>query len=261
MKNASLRWAPLLLALCAGCSSGTSSKGSLDGGGGGGADGGPQNGDGNPDQGDVPGGGFSLHVVTASAEVSVGGVRASTGKQFIVVNLTLKNDSASAPLSTNPLFFSLKTSQSLVITFAGVSPENLCDSSVSVATGGNLSCAIAFEMPSDQTAAALLYDDLKGHKASAAIPPIDKADDSCQTTEDWYGASSSICGDCLTNSEQTACTTAATAYASKCTTCTNTCETETDYCACEKKCDTAECQTLFQAFNACLVTACAAQCP
>jgi len=252
--------ASLFLALGAGCSSssGTGKQGLLgvDGGGGGGPDAGTTT-------SDVPGAGFSLHVDTASFATSISGVTASTGKRFVIVNLTLQNSGAKTPLSTNPVLFSLQTAQSLVISVAAAEPAKFCDPAISVAAGGSVSCSVAFEMPSDQTAAKLLYDDLHGDVASAGIPTIDTppATDACQQAAAWLDSTSSTCSACVDAAASGACAGAEDKYANACTTCGNSCDQAADYCGCEKSCDSAQCQTLFQESMACYVTACASKCP
>jgi hypothetical protein len=116
--------------------------------------------------GDGDGGGISLTVDSTASPASVNGFDPSPGDTFLVVTLTLKNTGTSEPLSMAPSLFSLKTSQGVVIQASLDSPDSACDGSLSVTPGGEDQCAVAFQVPSGQTPALLLYY----YGASAPIP-------------------------------------------------------------------------------------------
>jgi hypothetical protein len=114
----------------------------------------------------------SLTVTSATSPATLAGVTPSGGDFFLVVDLMLKNTSSSVPLSTAKALFSLETTQALVLTAAPEQPSSACSGLVSVAVGGQFECGIAFEVPAGQTPATLLYDDMRGHMASAPVPMI-----------------------------------------------------------------------------------------
>jgi hypothetical protein len=114
----------------------------------------------------------SLTVNSATSPATLAGVAPSGGDFFVVVDLTLKNNGSSVPLSTAMALFSLETTQALVLTPAPEQPSSACSAAVSVALGGQFECEIAFEVPAGQTPATLLYNDMRGHMDSAAVPMI-----------------------------------------------------------------------------------------
>src|SRR5262249_52297587 len=220
------------------CSS-SSSTTAQDGGAPSGVDGGA------PGEGGVQGA-VSLHVDSASASYSLDGLAPKSGNVFVVLSMTLANNGSSVPLSTNPVLFSVRTNQSLVITIAAAQPSNPCDPTFSVADGGQISCGLVFEIPAAQQATDLLYDDLRGNKATAAIPAIPvPTGGACGQTESWSKSTSNACSTCLDTAYQSTCATPLQAYAASCASCAQSCDGAADPCACERECDPKPCQDLF----------------
>jgi hypothetical protein len=206
--------------------------------------------------------GASLQVSSASNPSTVGGFTPSAGTFFFVVDFTLKNTGASAPLSTSSVMFSLDTSQQLVVSASADQPSSPCGAGVSIATGGQLECQIAFEVPMGQTPTQLVYDDHQGDQASASVPSVALPSASCEKLLGWaFHSPSSACMTCMQSAEQGTCKAQIDAYNSACTTCGSTCHSATDYCTCESGCDSTSCRSLFDAENACIVSACSASCP
>jgi hypothetical protein len=212
-------------------------------------------------------GGVVLSVDSAAAPYVIDNLSPPTGTSYLVLTVTLKNTGAPRALSTDPLLFSLETSGDLIIQMAGLVDGTGCSATVSVASGGQTQCEVGFEIPTGQTASSLLYDDHRGDKASAAIPVIE-APPACETVFGWFSSPEGD-GSCLSCVEsqllggEGGCASAAAAYRSMCTSCAN-CEQEqgdaSSVCSCEASCDTAQCQTLFSTYMACIESACASDC-
>jgi hypothetical protein len=214
--------------------------------------------------------GVSLAVTSATSPATVGGIAPSAGSFLAVVDLTLKNTGASAPLSTNFVLFSLQTSGSLVISASPAQPSGACSPTVSVASGGQIDCAVAFDVPSGQTPTTLIYDDLRGDKATASVPSIPVASAGCTTVEGWLGKSpSNACFMCLVGAELVEdagpCASAVAAYNASCDTCAHMCSflsgSAATMCSCELGCDSASCQALFGTLMSCIDTTCSSSCP
>jgi hypothetical protein len=193
-------------------------------------------------------------------------VGAPAGTFYLLVDYTLQNVSATTPLSTSFAFLSLETAQALVVAASANEPSGSCSTNVSLAIGGHVECQVAFEVPAGQTPATLKYDDLRGDKASAAVPAVDlppPPSGACDTVVGWFGTSpSSTCLSCVQTSQTGACSKSASAYSSACTTCGNTCTgNPTTMCSCERGCDSTSCQALFDQTMACIASACGASCP
>jgi hypothetical protein len=193
----------------------------------------------------------------------------SSGNAFLVLGLTLQNTGAKVPLSANPVLFSVTTSGSLVVSASVAQPPGECSPTVSVATGGQVQCQIAFEIPMAQMPTTLAYDDQRGDTASAPIPAIVMLSGSCQKVYGWVSSSSSTA--CLTCLAQAApspdagapgpCTPAGTSYDSSCASCSGQCFKASDVCTCETGCDSNSCQTLFDSLMSCVYSACSSSCP
>jgi hypothetical protein len=251
-----------------GGSSSSSGAGSSSGGGSGSSSGG----------GSTSSGAFSLTVDSATEPGDIGTLAPTSGNVWVVVDLTLANTGSSTPLSVDPVLFSLQTSQSLVVTASPVNVASECSTTVSVASGGHLECKVAFQVPDSQTPTDLLYDDLRGDKATASLPPIDTSAAACTTVSGWlYGSSKAgtTCVDCLAGSMGVfdggsgPCKSLAQSYQSQCgTACGNKCSLsgvavipDSSTCACEQACDTSACQQLFDQTLACEKTTCSSSCP
>ena len=256
MKTRSFVWTLGILSLCAGCSSSSSGVA---------ADGGAEGGI-NPffPDGGASSGSLSLKVDSSTAPRStLDGFTASNGNGYVVLALTLSNESSTTPLSANPVLFSLRTDRSLVIAISSAQPTNPCNPAFSVATGGTLSCNLAFEVPKGQTPADLLYDDLRGNKATAPVPapaPVTGAG-ACSEMTSWYSNPSAACESCLGSAGNDVCTAFATKYTASCNACSQTCGQNDDPCTCERTCDTSKCQGLFDAYMKCFYDACSGSCP
>jgi hypothetical protein len=216
--------------------------------------------------------GVSLMVDSAASPGTIGGFGPQSGSFYVVVDLTLKNTGASMPVPADGVFFSLQTAQNLVVTSSAAQPSMACSASVSVASGGQIECQVAFEVPSGQTASTLKYDDLHGDTTSAAMPMIAVPSAACMTYIGWEaGSHSSACLQCLLNASDAPdsgmtgpCYAASRAYGTSCggadagvTTCTNF----ADVCSCEVAVDSASCHTLFDTAIACVVSSCGSSCP
>jgi hypothetical protein len=213
--------------------------------------------------------GVSLTVGSASSPATVGGLSPTTGGFFVVVDLTLKNTGATTPLSTNPVLFSLLTSQALVVSASPAQATGECSASVSVANGGQDACSVAFQVPSGQTATTLVYDDQRGDKATAPVPMIAMPSAACETYVGWlaHGASDA-CLACVGDNGGVPdggtppCASAVEVYEATCKSCGTTCTSSgVDPCTCELGCDSASCQALFDTYVSCVTSACAAMCP
>src|SRR5258708_9155129 len=106
-------------------------------------------------------GGFTLRVDKASSRSSLGGLSAASGDTFLVLDVTLANDSVSSALPLNPVDFTVTTASSLVVhaspaTSATSSP---CRIDVGVASGGSASCDVAFAIGTRDVVPTLPYDD------------------------------------------------------------------------------------------------------
>jgi hypothetical protein len=121
------------------------------------------------DESDAGCGGASLAVASVSSPKTVGDFPPDSGDFYAVVELTLRNTGASSPLPTDPGDFTLETADGLLVESSLSEPTGACDSSISVATYGDDTCAIAFEVPIGQTVTKLTYAD-GCITASATVP-------------------------------------------------------------------------------------------
>jgi hypothetical protein len=214
--------------------------------------------------------GVSLSVTSADEPASVAGVTPPAGDFLLVVSITLANTGAS-PLSTNPVLFSLKTSQSLIVTTSGLTAANACSPTISVAAGGMLSCSLVFELPAGSTPALVVYDDLHGDRAQAPVPALTTSAATCATFASDLNANKPSCVICLGNAGGSdagsgPCTTQATAYSTSCnvSACADNCvngAAANQICMCEEACDSLSCQALFEAYVTCAVQSCSSACP
>jgi hypothetical protein len=214
-------------------------------------------------------GGVSLSVTSTSEPGMVGGFPASSGTFYLVVDVTLENTGASAPLSTNPILFTLQTNQALDVTSSPAQASGECSDSVSVASGGQDACTVVFEVPAGQTPSIIVYDDL-GARATAPVPVVAAPSAACLSFQGDFTGGSQTCLECLDDAEgvidagDAACKGAVDAYRGSCQTCATMCVTPSGIgalCSCELGCDDTQCQMLFQTLVSCLTTTCSAQCP
>ena len=268
------------------CSSGTAGGDSGGPGtGGSGTPPGDASGGGSDEGGDAGAGGTGTAGVSLSiASAAISTSDFNTTDFFLDVSLTLKNTAAGGSLSTNPAFFSLETSQALVLG-ASSTATNLseCSATLSVASGGQDTCSVTFDVPMGQMPARVLYDDMRGDRATAPIPAADLPSVACSTYEGWSHPGDA-CALCIghagglggvADAGAPACDDAVTAYLSACEAAAQAAEPTCGAvdslrdvnpagigaCACEPLGDDAQCQTLFQAAVSCFVMACGTQCP
>ena len=91
----------------------------------------------------------------------------------------------------------------------------------------------------------------------------------CTTVAGWQtGKPSATCLSCISQAEgfieggATPCGAADETYRSSCGACSGSCTgSPVRLCACERGCDTASCQSLFDGLMSCLATECASYCP
>jgi hypothetical protein len=158
------------------------------------------------------------------------------------------------------VLFTVTSSQALVYNAAAVEPPNACDSSVSVASGGMMSCSLAFQVPTSATLKTLGYNDQQGDTATIAMPAISEPSAACTTFYGWVAASPSAnCFSCIEAAQTGTCASEGSAY-SACSTCGTTCQGSTSPCECELGCDTASCQMTFDVMVQCYVAECESMC-
>jgi hypothetical protein len=203
--------------------------------------------------------GVDLTIGSASSTNEISSVMASGSDVFVIVDITLANSGARAALSTNPVLFTVTSDQALVYNAAAVEPPNACDSSVSVANGGMMSCALAFQVPASATLKTLGYNDEQGDTATVAMPAISEPSAACTTFYGWVGSASSNCFACIESAQTGTCASEGSAY-SACSTCGTTCQESASPCECELGCDTASCQKTFDVMVQCYVAECQSIC-
>jgi len=208
--------------------------------------------------------GVGLSIDSADSAAAIDGIAASDGDTFIIMGITMKNTGAKVPLSTNPAMFSLATDQLLDYTPSPEQPSGACDPSVSVATGGQMQCEIAFQIPVGRTATTLSYNDQQGDTASVPVPQGPSSSATCATVASWLGSVSPNCASCVEAAAGSAgaCGSQAEAYTVGCHSCQQQCDTSfATLCSCEASCDTPSCQTLFDTYTECLASTCQYNCP
>jgi hypothetical protein len=91
--------------------------------------------------------------------------------QLCWIGLTLRNDAIVASLGASRDYFSLRTSDQLVVgSSTDILAGTTCPASASLLPDGHLSCVVAFKLPEVSLPQSLLYDD-GTHRAAALIPP------------------------------------------------------------------------------------------
>jgi hypothetical protein len=203
--------------------------------------------------------GVELTIGSASSTNEISSVMAQAGDVFVIVDIALANSGAKTALSTNPVLFTVTSGQALVYNAAPVEPPNACDSSVSVANGGMMSCSLAFQVPTGATLKTLGYNDQQGDTATVAMPAISEPSAACTTVYGWIANPPANCFECVESAQTGTCASEGSAYAA-CTTCGSTCQDSTNPCACELGCDTASCQMTFGVMMMCVEAECQSIC-
>jgi hypothetical protein len=217
--------------------------------------------------------GVSLRVASATGATTLDGVPAGSGNTYVTVELTLANSGAPVPLSTSPALFNLATVAAIDYAPSAEQGSDVCQATVSVATGGHVACSIAFELPTSSAATELVYDDKQGDQATTPVPQPggsgsdagmgSGSDAACVTLYGWIGAPSQACENCIiaAGSGSSTCGADGSAYTSGCGSATaSTCEGSSDPCGCEQATDSAACQTKYETYTQCIVTACMSTC-
>jgi hypothetical protein len=119
-------------------------------------------------------GAFSLAVQNPSWGWN--NMRADPGQLYFQASVTLANHGEQVPLSADFQLFSIETTSKTVIAPNGNSAQlaNACNASVSLAAGGDQTCAILWELPSDATPGEVVYRDSLGRSASASVTAPEK---------------------------------------------------------------------------------------
>jgi hypothetical protein len=115
-------------------------------------------------------------------------------------------------------------------------------------------------------------DTADSHAADSAVDSQSDAPGpsaACTTVAGWQtGRPSATCLSCISQAEgfieagSAPCGAADATYRSSCGACSSMCAgSPVNLCACERRCDTASCQSLFDALMSCLATECASYCP
>lgn len=136
-------------------------------------------------------GAFSVDVTSAELRASVGKLTPKSGRTFVVLEVSIHNSGESEAILANGALFSVLTEGAIsapISAALAALPSPCVD--LSVAKGGHLSCGLAFEIPSDDPPAKLVYDDKQGHSSTTKIPEPTTV---CPA-EDW---SSSSCKSCV----------------------------------------------------------------
>jgi hypothetical protein len=204
---------------------------------------------------------FTLSVDSAKSRVKLNGVSPQAGRYFLVLSVTIKNQSATPPLLTAGTLFSVITDKSISVPIAAAyaTLPGAC-TDLSVAAGGMLSCPVAFEVPTGQNPVRLDYADPMLRKASAVVPAIDNAP--CDVIADWGNANSSACSSCV----QTLATSSCGSF-SDCSVFESDCLSKQlalptgSVCTAAKTCNvSAKCATDVSNLATCMASTCAGQC-
>jgi hypothetical protein len=116
-------------------------------------------------------GGFSIEVDSAEWHNHLGAATPPSGRTYAVLKISIANKSESRAVSANGALFSVSTKAALSVPISGAlgAVASPC-ADLSVQKGGQLSCGLAFEVPSADTPVTLVYDDGRGFKASSSVP-------------------------------------------------------------------------------------------
>jgi hypothetical protein len=214
--------------------------------------------------------GVQLSIGNVASPASIGAVRPSAGRYFLTVAVTLINLSVPTPVPAALLYYRLASTGGLTLTPAAASGAvgTPCPADVSVNTGGQFSCTLAFEVPTGDKPATLNYDDTMGHKASAPVTlPATPMDPGCVPYVTGVTTGSSTCKACYTKAQQSGgvCYTLVQMYTSTCNATIMSCACKqtdpTALCDCEHACFTTDCASQLATIHDCLIPACASSCP
>ncbi len=140
-------------------------------------------------------GGFSIAVTMAESQYGIGALTPPSSRFYAVVTVAVSNTSASAPILAAAPLFSVTTSGAIKVPVSGAvaSLDSPC-TNLSVGQGGQLSCELAFEIPTGDTPVELDYDDGMGHTAATAVPAL--TDGTCSLVTSWKNTTGSACTSC-----------------------------------------------------------------
>lgn len=141
---------------------------------------------------------LQMQVVAAEYQYAIAAFQARPGHRFVVLDLTLSNTDIEPALSTAPTHFTLRTRDSLVVspTAASAVLDASCRADVAVASGGQASCELAFELAAGQEPEELVYDDGHSHSCSASIPSASAPATACDQASKRSFESAS-CSECF----------------------------------------------------------------
>jgi hypothetical protein len=193
-----------------------------------------------------------LEIKSAIAELANG----TTNEIYVVA--ALSNNGGSAALPTDPLEFTLADNAGNIYEPSALTSSEPCDASY-VAPGSTTTCSLAFEVPQQQMATELTYDDQNGDVIAIAIPSLVDRSTVCTQVQAALDGPENACEACVANAMQTSCAQQYQVHTQACS-CSQTCADADDPCGCELQCDSTSCEELFQAANECTITACAAMC-
>lgn len=146
-----------------------------------------------PPQDGMVSAGFSLAVDRWSFTPTAGTSDPPAGTRFVLVHLTIRNESASPAVGLSYSRYSLQTSGAIVVRPHSSSAivSGSCGD-VAVAAGGMASCDVVFAIPTAQQPTRLLYADELMRMASANFPPSTSGTD-CTNGASSFSMTSCAC--------------------------------------------------------------------
>ena len=124
----------------------------------------------------IDAGGLWLEVVSSRETDGEGELVAVAGTRFVVAEIELDNEDHDRPVSMAPLLFAARSTAG--VDFLGSHQtayvEGACSARAMVVVGGSHVCFVAFEVPSDQAVAALVY---RPHPEVELFVPIEPEPD------------------------------------------------------------------------------------
>ena len=151
--------------------------------------------------------------------------------------------------------FSVATSQARIYDPEQQQLDDACASRI-IPSGSQAHCSVTFVLDLDEIPTTLQLADSNGDSVTLTTPVLPTPSPSCITVEHWEEALSATCSSCTSYS----CNDAFNAYTTQCSACSENCQSAGNLCSCEEGCDTATCQSLYQAFISCELAACEASC-
>ena len=204
-----------------------------------------------------PSSSFGLSISRWFYLYQVGGFTAPSCSRYLVINLSLRNQSETQPLSLDQDFFSVQTSAGLVLSNTSVSYmlSDGCTSRVAVASGGMASCSIAIQMPRSEVPARLIYRDAAMRSTSLPLPPPERPD--CNVGFPFYTRGGSCLSPCTAQMNEVF--RLESQIRSYCVT--RTCTTAVQVCGQPDMCFVnAECRAAVLAVTECAAQSCAPAC-